>query len=60
MIDPRTDIQEKQKWLAEQLALLYLEKFSTSGLSPAKFAHKYLDVKKEIFTALPHSQSNGK
>jgi hypothetical protein len=38
--------------LCEQLALLYMEKADTSGLTPAKFTERYLEVKSEISSEL--------
>lgn len=39
---------EKQA-LASQLAFLYMEKADASDLTPAEFAAKFFEVKKEIY-----------
>lgn len=43
--------------LSAQLAFLYLEKSDISGLSPAKLAEKYFEVKQAIYKVVSSRDS---
>ena len=41
--------------LVTQLAFLYMEKSDTSGLTPAEFAKKYIEVRESISATVEES-----
>lgn len=43
---------------ADNLAMLYLQREDTSALTPAEFALKYKEVRKEIYQALGTGQKS--